>query len=221
MQIMDRNNGSERWGVLFDLDGVLVDSEREYTRIWNRINDEFPTDVPNFAERIKGTTLDNILTLHYPDEQIRRRVEARLYEEEEKMVYDYCPGAHELLDDLKRNNIPMALFTSSNDLKMAHLYRDLPGIKDYFATIITGDQVSHSKPDPEGYLEAARRLNLPAGRWIVVEDSLQGVIAGERSGGSVLGVAGTIKSELLAPHCSKVVDTLEGVDTDFLHELLK
>lgn len=211
---------SGEWGVLFDLDGVLVDSEREYTLIWERINKEFPTDVPNFAERIKGTTLENILSLHYPDPEVRKNVERRLLEEESKMVYRYCPGAHELLEDLRRSNVPMALFTSSNEIKMDHLYNDIPGIKDYFDVIITGDMVRHSKPDPEGYLKAARELGLKNGKWVVVEDSLQGVKAGKASGGSVMGVAGTLPAEVLAPYCNEVVETLDGIDTALLHSLI-
>lgn len=211
---------SGEWGVLFDLDGVLVDSEREYTLIWERINKEFPTDVPNFAERIKGTTLENILSLHYPDPEVRKNVERRLLEEESKMVYRYCPGAHELLEDLRRSNVPMALFTSSNEIKMDHLYNDIPGIKDYFDVIITGDMVKHSKPDPEGYLKAARELGLKNGKWVVVEDSLQGVKAGKASGGSVMGVAGTLPAEVLAPYCNEVVETLDGIDTALLHSLI-
>lgn len=212
---------NKKWGVLFDLDGVLVDSEHEYTEIWNRINTEFPTEVPNFAERIKGTTLENILMLHYPDPDVRRKVEKRLLEEEAKMVYKYCKGAHALLNDLKANNVPMALFTSSNDIKMAHLYRDIPGIKDYFDVIITGDMVNRSKPDPEGYILAANKLGLQSGNWIVVEDSLQGVKAGEASGGAVLGIGGTIKPEILAPHCNRVADTLVGIDAMELERLVK
>lgn len=209
-----------RWGVLFDLDGVLVDSEREYTRIWERINKEFPSDVPNLAEQIKGTTLENILLTHYPDDEIRKKVEARLLDDESKMKYTYCPGARELLEDLKSNGVPIGLYTSSNDLKMEHLYRDLPDIKGFFDTIVTGDMVSRSKPDPEGYLECARRLGLDAGHWVVVEDSLQGVRAGEASGGGVLGVSGTLPAEVLAPHCTAVVTSLNGIDTESMHRLI-
>ena len=214
------NAESGRWGVLFDLDGVLIDSEREYTRIWERINKEFPTDVPNLAERIKGTTLENILKTYYPDAEIRKKVEKRLLEEEGNMIYAYCPGARELLEDLRSNGVPVALFTSSNDIKMEHLYHDIPGIREYFDVIITGDMVSRSKPDPEGYLRAARELGLSDGRWVVVEDALQGVKAGEASGGKVLGVAGTLPAEVLAPHCTRVVASLEEVDADLLHKMI-
>lgn len=216
----NNKDNKEKWGVLFDLDGVLIDSESEYTDIWERINNEFPTDVPNFAEAIKGTTLENILARHYPDLEVRTNVEKRLLEEEAKMVYRFFPGAKELLEDLKKNNVPMALVTSSNDIKMAHLYKDIPGIKDYFDVIITGDMVTHSKPHPEGYLKAAASLNLSAGDWIVVEDALQGVRAGRASGGAVLGVAGTLSEEVLTPDSTEVVKSLVNVDAMFLRELL-
>lgn len=197
-----------RFGVLFDLDGVLVDSEREYTRIWNLINEEYPTGVPDFAVRIKGTNLDDILTRHYPDSETRRKVEERLYEEEGKMKYRYCPGAKELLDSLKSRNVPMALYTSSNQKKMEHLYLDIPEIASYFDYVVLGDMVACSKPDPEGYIKAAEGLGLCGGHWVVVEDSLQGVRAGEASGGKVVGVAGTLPPAILRPHCDYVITSL-------------
>ncbi len=137
------------------------------------------------------------------------------------MVYTYLPGAKELLDDLKHHNVPTALFTSSNGIKMAHLYKDLPDIRQYFRAIITGDMVRHSKPDPEGYLMAAKSLGLTDGHWVVVEDSLQGVKAGEASGGAVLGVAGTLPPLTLAPHSDEVTDTLQGVTAESLRKLIK
>lgn len=205
-----------RMGVLFDLDGVLVDSEREYTRIWNRINDEFPTGYDDFALRIKGTNLNDILGQYYPDPEVRANVVKRLYEEEGKMVYSYCPGARELLERLKSDGIPMALYTSSNHAKMEHLYRDLPEIKDYFDCIVLGDMVKESKPSPEGYLKAAAELGLEPGAWVVVEDSLQGVKAGKASGGKVVGVAGTLPPLTLEPYCDAVVETLENFPYEIL-----
>ncbi len=214
-------NNADGWGVLFDLDGVLVDSESEYTKIWNRIDEEYPTGVKDFARKIKGTTLDSILSTYFPDPEIRRNVEKRLYELEAEMVYDYCPGAKELLDALRTNHIPIALFTSSNDLKMAHLYKDIPGIRNYFDVVITGDMVSHSKPDPEGYLLAAKGLGIDPTKCIVVEDSLQGVKAGEAAGCKVVGVAGTLNAEVLSPHSNIVVNSIANIGISDLEGLVK
>ena len=216
MDNINSMNDKAHYGVLFDLDGVLVDSETEYTRIWNLINDEFPTGVEDFARKIKGTNLDDILSRHYPDPEIRQRVRARLYEEESRMKYAYCPGAECVLKKLKSLNIPIGLYTSSNHKKMSHLYRDIPDIRQYFDYVVLGDTVMESKPSPEGYLKAAEGLGLKEGNWIVVEDSLQGVKAGKASGGMVVGVAGTLPASILEPYCDKVIDSM----TEFPFELL-
>lgn len=197
---------------LFDLDGVIVDSEREYTRIWQHIDDVYPTGIDNFTTKIKGTTLPNILDTYYPDLEIRSRVENLLYEQERKMVYSYCPGAKALLDGLRAVGIPMAMVTSSNDIKMRHLFHDIPELRDYFATIIDDHSVTRSKPDPQGYLLGAGRLGVDIRRCIVVEDSLQGVKAGRNAGAYVVGVAGTLPADVIAPYCDEVVATLEGFD---------
>ena len=177
-------------GFLFDLDGVLVDSEKQYTRIWESINSEFPTGVDDMPQRIKGTTLDKILSEYYPDAEVRKKVTARLYELEAKMVYAMTPGA------------------------MKHLWKDLKGLKKCFNVIIDATQVTRSKPDPQGYLLAARSLNADPEACVVFEDSLQGVKAGKAAGCYVVGVAGTLKREVIEPYCDRVVDSLEEIDPD-------
>lgn len=209
-------NVEKRIGILFDLDGVLVDSESEYTRIWNLINEEFPTGVENFALKIKGTNLDNILLTYYPDDNVREKVRARLYEEEGRMVYRYCPGAEKVLRMLKSRGIPIALYTSSNHAKMEHLYRDIPEIEEFFDYIVLGDMVTESKPSPEGYMKAAEGLGLRPENCVVVEDSLQGVIAGNRTGGKVIGVSGTLPESSLSPYCDTVISSMEHFPMEIL-----
>ncbi len=203
-------------GVLFDLDGVLVDSETEYTRIWNLIDKEFPTGVPDFAMKIKGCNLSDIISNHYPDPEIQKKVVERLFEEEGKMKYRFMPGAENVLKRLKESGTPVAIYTSSSFKKMEHLFRDIPEIKQYFDFLVVGDMVKESKPSPEGYLLAARELGLAPGNWIVVEDSLQGVKAGRASGGKVIGVAGTLPADTLRPFSDTVIESM----TDFPFEML-
>lgn len=61
-------------GFLFDLDGVLIDSEKEYSKIWSQVNCEYPSGTPSLEKIIKGCTLDKILDDHYPDSEIRVKV---------------------------------------------------------------------------------------------------------------------------------------------------
>ena len=205
---------------LFDLDGVLVDSERIYTKIWEAIEKQWPTGLENFAYKIKGTTLEDILERHFP-EDAREDITKELLRLEGMMIYGPMPGAIEFIDALKAKGIPVALVTSSNGLKMDHLWHDMPGFKEKFDVIITGDEVSNSKPDPEGYLAAAKALGVDPKRCAVFEDSLQGVKAGNAAGAFVIGVAGTLKASDIQPFSDIVVNAVADIYPDRLEETLK
>lgn len=214
---MKRNNDI---GCLFDLDGVLVDSERIYTKIWEAIECQWPTGVENFAYKIKGTTLEDILERYFP-EDVREKVTQELIRLEGMMIYEALPGAIDFLDLLISKEIPIALVTSSNDMKMAHLWNDMPGFKEKFNVIITGDEVKCSKPDPEGYLAAADALGVKPERCAVLEDSLQGVKAGKAAGAFVIGIAGTLKASDIAPFSDIVVNSVADINIDKLEAILK
>ena len=208
-------------GFLFDLDGVLIDSEREYTRIWTLIDGLYPSGTDNFARRIKGSTLDKILGEYYNDGDIREKVVELLYSEEKKMAYDYCPYAEQLLDELDSRDIPHALVTSSNEYKMGRLFSDLPGFRRHFIHIVDSSCVSRSKPDPDGYLKGASALNVSPSRCVVFEDSVQGVMAGRAAGAYVIGVSGTVDASLLYPYADRIVDSLDQVDIDEISDILR
>ncbi len=212
---MEKEN---KYGFLFDLDGVLIDSEKEYSRIWATVNSEYPTGVADLEVKIKGCTLDKILDDYYPDMATRKNVVDRLYELEGKMHYEYLPGAYELLSALKVGKYPAAMVTSSNDDKMRHLDEELPDIRSFFNAIVTADQITKSKPNPEGYLKGAELLERDIENCVVFEDSLQGVKAGKAAGALVVGVAGTLPREVLMPYSDMVVDSLAEID---LNDLIK
>lgn len=207
-------------GCLFDLDGVLVDSERIYTKIWEAIETQWPTGIENFAYKIKGTTLEDILERYFPEE-VREDVTKELIRLEGMMIYGPLPGAIGFLNALRAKGIPIALVTSSNGLKMDHLWHDMPGFKEKFDVIITGDEVKCSKPDPEGYLAAAAALGVDPKKCAVFEDSLQGVKAGKAAGAFVIGVVGTLKASDIKPYSDIVVNAVAEVNPDRLEEILK
>lgn len=198
-------------GFLFDLDGVLIDSETEYTRIWSAIERCFPTGVENFARAIKGTTLDNILATYFKPED-RASVEHMLYDMEAAMRYDYCPGAENLLSELKWRGIPAAIVTSSKKVKMEHLRQQRPELWDSVHAVIDADSVTRSKPDPQGYLIGASRIGVDAGRCVVVEDSLQGIRAGKNAGSFVVGLTGTFGRKSLEGEPDMLIDSLRELD---------
>lgn len=205
---------------LFDLDGVLIDSETEYTRFWKKVGLHYRPDVPDLAIRIKGTTLENILDTYFPAAQHPEIIKA-IDEQERTMTYNIKPGVTDLLTLLMERGIPAVMVTSSNNLKMSRLWKQHPEFRDYFTHIVTADMISRSKPDPEGYLLGAEMAGVPIRRCCVFEDSRQGVMAGRNAGAYVIGIAGTLPAETIAPYSDRVIDTLEGFDVDALTSILK
>lgn len=173
--------------ALFDLDGVLIDSESIYTVFWNRMNELFPTGIDNFAYVIKGTTLPQILDRYFPDPEVQAELRVYLKKQEAEMVYRIFPGVERFLKALKEKGIPTAIVTSSNDAKMKVLFDSLPGFRDYFDVVVTDTDVTRSKPDPQGYMLAAERLGVPSEHCVVFEDSRAGLEAGRRAGGNYSG----------------------------------
>ncbi len=212
---------SRKIAFLFDLDGVLIDSESEYTKIWTEINRQFPSGYNNLASRIKGMTLDNILSTYYPDEKLKEKITSLLYKMEAEMIYKWLPGAKELIVNLKDNNISRVLVTSSDNKKMAHLREEIPELEGLFTKIVTANLITKSKPDPEGYLLGAKLVEANPANCVVFEDSMQGVKAGRNSGALVIGVAGTLQAETIEPYCDTVINTLENIDYKSICEYLE
>ncbi|MBD5340073.1 MAG: HAD family phosphatase [Bacteroides sp.] len=208
-------------GVLFDLDGVLIDSETEYTRIWGEVHRRYPTGVEDLPHKIKGMTLDNIIATYFNDREDKQQLRDTLHELENQMTYEWLPGAKEFIEWLISENIPRALVTSSDNEKMAHLREQLPELESMMTTIVTADKISKSKPDPEGYLLAAKLIGIPPQHCAVVEDSLQGVKAGRASGAFVIGMEGTLPAETIAPYSDIVISNFKELDKNIILNLDK
>lgn len=210
-------------GVLFDLDGVLIDSEHEYTRIWNEVLRRFPTGIEDMPMRIKGMTLDNIISTYYGNynKEQEKQLRDTLHELESRMIFRWIPGAKEFVEWLIEMNIPRALVTSSDEEKMSHLREQRPEVEQMMTALVTADKISRSKPDPEGYLLGAELIRVKPHHCAVFEDSLQGVKAGKAAGAYVVGVAGTLPAEILAPYSDIVINNLSEVDREAFTQILQ
>ena len=207
------DNKAGQCGVLFDLDGVLLDSEGQYSIFWERMDKEYPTGIASFASYIKGFHLGRILG-YFQDDEARQHVLDQLIAWERDMRFEFFPGALELVHHLRAASIPMAIVTSSDRKKMQSLYGQHPEFPTLFDRIITGDMVSKAKPDPECYVTAADQIGVGIHDCIVVEDSRNGLIAGRASGARVIGVATTLSAAEVGPLSDMTVDTVSQLTVE-------
>ena len=200
-------------GVLFDLDGVLLDSEGQYSIFWERMEKEYPTGIDNFASYIKGFHLTRILG-YFDSEEIRKTVLDQLLEFERDMRFEFFPGALDFVKLLRDAQIPMAIVTSSDRKKMQALYSQHPEFPSLFNHIITGDMVKKAKPDPDCFLLGARLLGIDIKDCIVFEDSRNGLIAGRASGARVIGIASTLSATEVSQLCDMTIDAVSQLSVE-------
>lgn len=192
--------------ALFDLDGVLIDSETLYTQFWKRVGERHHLPSPTFAYDIKGTTLNDILTTHFPNPKVRADVDRLLHDFENEIVYPVFPGALEFVDALRAAGLKTVIVTSSDSKKMGFLFRQHPDFPTHFDAIVTACDVTHSKPHPEPYLVGASKAGVKPSECLVFEDSYQGLESGRRASCKVIGISTTnpasevrLRSEVEAP----------------------
>lgn len=206
--------------ALFDLDGVLIDSETLYTQFWQRVGETYALPSPTFASDIKGTTLTDILETYFADPDTRRGVDRMLHEFENEIIYPVFPGALEFVDELRRRGIRTAIVTSSDEKKMNFLFGQHPDFASHFDAIVTACDVTHSKPHPEPYLTGAAKVKVAPEYCIVFEDSFQGLESGRRAGAKVVGISTTNPAEKVAAHCDIEAPSLASLIT-CIDKLLK
>lgn len=192
-------NNEKPIAALFDFDGVIMDTEPQYTLFWDAIGQVYYPEIPNFGHHIKGQSLKELYKNYFGEvEGLQDHITQKLLEFEGQMHFEYIAGAAEFIRELRERGVRIAIVTSSNDAKMANAYREHPEILSMVDAIITADRVTHSKPHPECFLLGAETLNVPVENCIVFEDSFHGIEAGNRAGMKVIGLATTNPAEAIA-----------------------
>jgi HAD superfamily hydrolase (TIGR01509 family) len=203
--------------VVFDFDGLLVDSEPVQYEAWETYIARFGTELPaELRERMYGTRLVESAAL--VAEELRLPVSAiEIARDRDELFLAIIPGrihpkrgALNLIAELKRRHISVALATSGHrhyvDLACASA-----GLSGAFDIEVTGDMVSRGKPHPETYLTAAKMLQVPASACLVLEDSPQGVAAALAAGMTVFAVPdATVPGADLSAACA-VLESLDDV----------
>ena len=193
--------------ALFDLDGVVFDTEPQYTVFWGAQCREFHPEHPGLEHEIKGQTLVQIYEAWFsgPLTEKQALITRRLDEYEAQMSYDYVTGFEQYIRSLREKGVKTAVVTSSNRPKMEAVYRSHPEFKELFDAILTSEDFSASKPDPDCYLKAAERFGVAPEDCVVFEDSFNGLKSGRAAGMTVVGLATTNAAESIRPLCDRVI----------------
>jgi beta-phosphoglucomutase family hydrolase len=191
-------------GAIFDWDGVIVDSSSHHEESWERLARETGFTLPEGHFK-KGFgmknefIIPNLLNWSNRPEEIR---ELSLRKEElyREILLEWgihpLPGVTEWLAELSERRIRCAIGSSTHRLNIDTILNVL-GLKDCFETIVTAEDVSRGKPDPEVFLTAAARISINPSRCVVFEDALVGIEAAHRGGMKVVAVATTNRIEAL------------------------
>jgi beta-phosphoglucomutase len=190
-------------GVIFDMDGVLVDSGPPHLMSWQLLARQQGIDIsPESFQRCFGRPSRDIIRIiwgsHVTDAEIQRLDDEkeRLYR---KLIADavpLMPGCGELLAHLRAAGFVLAVATSGPRENLA-LVLKAGGIGEFFTATVNGFDIAHGKPAPDCFRLAAERIGVPAGDCVVVEDAPVGVQAGVAAGMKVIALAGAHPPEAL------------------------
>ena len=186
--------------ALFDLDGVVFDTESQYTLFWGEQFRLYHPDKTGLEHKIKGQTLVD--------------------EFERNMRFDYVGGFTDFAGDLRRNGVKTAVVTSSNRMKMASVYAARPEFRQLFDAILTSEDFERSKPDPDCYLKGAALFGAERDECVVFEDSFNGLKAGRAAGMAVVGLSTTNRAEAIRPYADCVIPDFRGLGVDKLYAML-
>lgn len=205
--------------VLFDMDGVLFDTERMSAKILDRMGAEMGygkmSVVKPYIIGIRSENMRPVYTRffgeNFPFDSFIREYRARQDEEVRAHGVPVKPGLYCLLEYLKNRGYKIAVASSTHRERVLRYFR-MANIRNYFDGIVCGDMVGNGKPAPEIYLTAARTVGTPAQECLVVEDSPFGCEAGWRAGAQVVMVPDLVQpDESVRAMLYDCVDSLDGL----------
>lgn len=201
--------------ALFDFDGVVMDTESQYTLFWDRQGEKYHPEIPHFGDFIKGQTLNQIYKKYFRQEEgLQPQITEELNQYEKQMHFKFIPGVVEFMKELRSHHVKIAIVTSSNNLKMENAYRAHPELRTMVDKILTADMFTHSKPHPECFLLGAKILDTNIENCVIFEDSFHGLEAGNQAGMKVIGLATTNPASAIANKASLVIPDF----VDFTYE---
>ena len=176
--------------VLFDMDGVIVDTEPLHRKAYFKMFEEFGATVTNeqyagFAgactKKVCETVIEqfNLNKTYEVLQDVKRQYFKQLFYSDSE--FDLIPGVRKLIEHYYQNNIKMVLASSASKITIAMVFEKF-GLEPYFDAKISGAELKESKPHPEIFLRAAHIADEPNANCMVIEDSTNGILAAHRAG---------------------------------------
>ncbi len=208
--------------ALFDFDGVVMDTESQYSIFWNGVGEKYHPEYKEFGKIIKGQTLQQIYGKYFDGmEKEQAEITERLNDFEAHMDYRYVTGVTDFMCDLRIHGVKTAIVTSSNEKKMESVYSVHPELKELADRILTAEMFTHSKPAPDCFLLGARTFATIPENCVVFEDSFHGIAAGNAAGMAVVGLCTTNPREAIADKCRMVIPDFSDFTYDKMMELIR
>ena len=192
-------------GIIFDLDGVICHTDKYHYQAWKKLADRlgiyFDETINN---RLRGVSrMESLNIILERADKTYTEQEKEAFATEKNEVYkellkqmtpeDLSPEVKDTLEELRNRGILLSIGSSS---KNAGFILNRLGLGDFFDAVSDGNNISHSKPDPEVFLKAAEFLKLPASECLVVEDAEAGLLAAKNGGMDSAAIGDAVKSDL-------------------------
>jgi len=211
--------------VIFDMDGVVLDTEPLYTKAEIRLFGEYSVEIPEKDWPLfRGCAEQDFFDLSMKryniseDKSVFIEKGRKYVREEFRNGLAFMPGFHKLLDWVQKH-YETGLVTASPQHNIDWLC-DLIGLDDIFKHIISGDETTQNKPHPEPYLAMMKKLTVLPINSIIIEDSIHGLRAGLASGAHVIAKTGSVSDKDLSI-AHRIVTHLDEITNDMLEELLQ
>lgn len=217
----------KEFGILFDMDGVIVDSLQHHVEAFMIFAEKHGFNFPEqeirekFFGRRNQDWMPQLFGKKLSPEQVRKLADEKesYFREIFEPAIKPLDGLMEFLRELKENGVPMAVASSAPGENVRFTLEKI-GTTAFFDAVLDESFVSDGKPNPEIFLKAARAINMPPHRCIVIEDSAAGIEAGKRAGAKVIGITTTHKRENL-PSTDLTIDSFRELDYQTARKLME
>ena len=210
-------NGIIIKGAVFDMDGLMIDTEKLYLKYWKqaaadfgyKMEDEHVFAIRSLARKYSIPKLKGFFGEDFPTEEVRARRTELINDHVEKYGFEVKKGLFELLSYLKSNGIKLAVATATQRDRTL-LYLSKINAVSYFDAIICGDMVTNGRPEPDIYITAAEKLGLAPQECVAYEDSPNGIKSAYSAGCHAIMIPDmTEPDDEIIPLISAVYESLD------------